>query len=456
MRFIIPYLGFIIALVIFTRYKSRGGSYFHLLATWLVLQNFIAMPLSKVVSSSALKVFLVGNEVFILLSLVLYYLTHQGAFRIYLVDLAALAFVFYCSSCLLLHNSGSAYIDIIALRMLILPFELYLFGRVLNLKVAEHRQVVRYLVILAVSISLFGFLERDVLPKNFWAKYGFMEYNKAKGLSWYWLQKDDQVPGSFFTYPLGTDYRVRRLVSFFADATLAGHFLSFPLLFLIFLGGSIIHNKILLWITRLIVSLGLILTICRGGILVVLLGIMLVMLQKRAMLMASAGVICLAIFLLTGIPQMFFSDNSVKNHLAGLKEGVNSVLEAPLGHGLGTAGNFPRELGDDKRSIEVRESYLGNLVHQLGVPAFLLWLIFWAFIAHAFYKPKISRSLYPYAQALGAGILCTALAAVFSESAFALTASGLYLIMVGSLVGSIKMRYSISVNGKAYGILSQR
>lgn len=114
-------------------------------------------------------------------------------------------------------------------------------------------------------------------------------------------------------------------------------------------------------------------------------------------------------------------------HLRGLTSGLEEMLHAPLGRGLGAAGNWSRDPGVGG------ESTVGVLSAQLGVPGFILFLAFFAAVIVSLVRAA-SRDGHPLpnvALALGGALFGLFLVSWVSESASGLLGNAFYLLFAG-------------------------
>jgi hypothetical protein len=114
-------------------------------------------------------------------------------------------------------------------------------------------------------------------------------------------------------------------------------------------------------------------------------------------------------------------------HLGGLTSGLEEMLERPLGHGLGTAGNWSRSPGLGG------ESTVGVLSAQLGVPGFLLFVAFFGSVIAGLIQAAWRRED-PWADVtlvLAGALLGIFLVSWVSESASGLLGNAFYLLFAG-------------------------
>jgi hypothetical protein len=319
------------------------------------------------------------------------------------------------------------------------PVLLYLGGRMLVPLAGQLTQSLNLLVAIAIAVAVFGLVERFALGVGFWATTidaaTFYEQQVRSGLlpeNWTVIYRG--VPdGIFIALPL--EVPVRRLVSTFLEPTTLGTFLAFALILLLLvpgLGTELTANRKRLALAGvLILTLALVATLSRGGMLTVLAaGALFVgvrILQGRGSsqglpLLLGAAV---ALILSAGVAITTFSsfpgDEAVRSlletrgvsglaaepvssaepgdgappapdtqqpgeleeievhppgstaegaskHVDGLESGLDHMLGDPLGAGLGAAGNW-------SSSPEAGgESAVGVVAAQLGAAGLLLYL----------------------------------------------------------------------------------
>jgi hypothetical protein len=122
-------------------------------------------------------------------------------------------------------------------------------------------------------------------------------------------------------------------------------------------------------------------------------------------------------------------DVGVQAHVNGLNSGIKSMLDHPLGLGLGEAGGWSvaPEVGG--------ESAIGTIAAQLGVLGLALWLAFHAALIAALaigaYVRREDRQSSRLLLVLAAALLGLQITALFSESASGLLANAMYYLFAG-------------------------
>jgi len=410
-----------------------------------------------------------------------------------LADLLALAFLAVVA-CAFLYSSADLTPKLTYLRRFAAPVFLYLGGRLFLARDDQLRESVRLALVVVTAVALFGLVERFLLDISFWqdqveATTFYSKQAEAGLIPSSWLFVFHGVPdGVFISLPL--EVPVRRLVSTFLEPTTLGSFLAFGLLVLMLTpwpfgkGGRALTAAL-----SLLLAVALVATVSRGAMLVVLAGVAVffalrVLAGSRrpaewrgfvvvlpVLLLLSFGV-ALTTFSFSNFPEgkdrlqdvlvssaiSGFDDNhpvtepgsavavqadggaqhppgstaeGASSHLAGLRTGMEDMLDDPLGRGLGTSGNWAEAPGSSG------ESMMGTLASQLGLAGLVLWSAFLAsvlavLVQASFRARKLGRLFWAELfLALAAAFFGLHVSSYFSESASGLLGNALYFLFAG-------------------------
>lgn len=307
-------------------------------------------------------------------------------------------------------------------RNFIMPILAFYLGRLLYPEEIEIRNIVKFLLNFAVITSLIGFIEfflinDDVLfdfinlPEVYYAKIGLRT-----------------IPGTLFTR-IG-EFRSRRLISIFYDPITAGFFFTVTFVY------AVQYKKI---VYSIIIGLALFLTFHKASwaIAVFYIGIIFSERLKRnifRILIYSSfigGFVALAYILIEIIP------SSATVHFIGLRSGIQSAINFPLGNGLGSGGYFSWMYGvtsSNKYAYQLgSESGIGSIGYQLGLLGLILY-IFWLYFITIDIRNKIKsiESIWLKKYSLTTFALVFSYFFIFSLSENALSIYNNYIIFISS------------------------
>ncbi|MEZ4485091.1 MAG: hypothetical protein R2864_11040 [Syntrophotaleaceae bacterium] len=366
------------------------------------------------------------------------------------VDWAAVLF-FACHFFYFFKSSSGIFSRVVSFREGFMVVAFYAIGRLLPLSKEKMPNYFKSILLLALPVCLFGFIERFCFGGGTWRVIGSEAYMIAKfGADNPGTITLDGIPLQWFTY-VGMD-PVRRMVATIGDSTSLSRFLSLPVLILVYfrlfkknsiIAGPISFSLFLVFGTSLVLSLG------RGGQLISMGGIFLLYLVKYPRLTVAGGIpLVVVVFLKTALFDI--QSGSAIRHMAGLVSGIASLLRNPLGHGLGASGQMAVLYG---ASIEekVSESYLGSLGYQMGLPGVLayllfgfaaLWTLFRVYRQNSYMRKEVgfdSRAILLGFSVTG-GIFFTSF---LSNSAIAPISAGLSLIYCGWVISAFTQDHSL-------------
>lgn len=193
----------------------------------------------------------------------------------------------------------------------------------------------------------------------------------------------------------------------------------------------------------LINVLGLILTVGKGGMFIIgltsmfVIGykILLTFFKKINHIFLSRLcilLVCFGMFVLIKIYLIKFPYSSVVPHFWGIENGIKSVLQNPLGHGLGTGGNMAY-LSGTKYVNNGSESGLMTILYQIGIVGFIFFVKTFLSLLDFNENSSIDKKLFNmflFVKYIPVAILITAL---FQENTFVPQCITYYMIFVGGV-----------------------
>ncbi|HTE22538.1 MAG TPA: O-antigen ligase family protein [Candidatus Limnocylindria bacterium] len=247
---------------------------------------------------------------------------------------------------------------------------------------ADHRQLVKFVLVISTIVCVLGLLQW-FLPKDILKHFG---YSQALG-----------VKPNFF---INEDPALPRIFATFRDPNSFGAYLIIPILLLVQLIQKQ-KNKVLLCGLLVLHLIVLYLSFSRGAWLglAVGLGMVLVMSHRQKtvhilkwywpVLAVGLLVLYFAAYSVRGT-QSFRSIvlkaddknaaaalDSDEYHLRFIKEGVQGVVDKPLGHGPGTAGIVSiRNRGNQ----QLTENYYVQIAYEVGVVGLAVFVAIWLFV----------------------------------------------------------------------------
>lgn len=429
----------VLVLVIAWNARRQPFFVFTVILFWLLLQNIVLAPLSKLLAPSTIRL-LIGTKELLFLLIALSSVLHfggrliirgKGGFVVLWSDIIGLCFILILIVAFVRSGgypflSRAAYLRSYA----ILPL-CYFIGRSLPLEEKGLERAFRLTVRAAVFLSVFGFVELMLMNDSFWKKAGIVEFYAAKGME-AWVGA-----GRFFANWHSWDFGfpLRRMISLILEPTTLGEFLALATLLAAFSGLFIgLKRSVML----LILLLGLVYCFGKGGWVIFMVGTFMIVLKTNKRLAVGLGVL----FLVFGILFIYYniqSKGAVPIHVRGFSEGVRSAVHHPLGTGLGSGGVYSA-LFALKRSLPAKESTLGSMLVQTGLPGTLAYVLF--FFALIIQLSRLARPDAPSpdlspvrlaARALSGCLAGIFLVTFFSESAVGVIGTGVFLVIAGSL-----------------------
>jgi hypothetical protein len=225
------------------------------------------------------------------------------------------------------------------------------------------------------------------------------------------------------------------MISLILEPTTLGEFLAAATLLAAFSGLFIGLKKSGM---LLILLCGLVYCFGKGGWVIFMVGTFMIVLKTNKRLAAGLGVLFL-VFCIFFIYYNIQSNGAISIHVRGFTEGIRHVAQHPFGTGLGTGGVYSA-LYAMKRSLPGKESTLGSMLVQTGLPGTLAYVLF--FFALIVQLSRLARpdanSSAPAPVGLAARAVSGCLAGIilvtfFSESAVGVIGTGVFLVLAGIL-----------------------
>jgi hypothetical protein len=266
---------------------------------------------------------------------------------------------------------------IASFRQLSIPFIFYMFGRSIRLNNGEFIEIIKCFVYICLVSVIFGLVQVLSGPalfqafgmKNYMAlKYGFVQY--INGF---------YVPSSMMSFDLYqyTGQYIYRMASFLVDPVILAQLLALALLLIFFDKNREITNKKTAKMWTALMSVGLILTMGKGGIVIAVLCFVYFFGKKTkenkaVSLLAYVVIAMICIVLIMNAS----SGSSISNHFAGLTDSIEVFKNYPLGKGIGTEGNQALAYRRNESNEVSGESFVGALIAQMGIVGLLIYGVF--------------------------------------------------------------------------------
>jgi hypothetical protein len=316
-------------------------------------------------------------------------------------------------------------------QLLIIPL-LTLYGACFTER-TELRYVWTIMLAMLIAVCLSGYLERFVLfdsQEQFWRAAGIGPYMHMKGFG-AWAFGPWGLPGNFYSTDLLSvlGVPVRRMASvLISEPTLLGQLLVLPFLYSWFARR---------WIWAAFFGIAILCAVSKGGLLGCVLGLGCWSYQRRGSAVKKVLIPVAMAGLGLGLVVLVRSGmvGSMALHFRGLATNVLSMIQHPLGKGIGGAGNFAvlaAESGGSGNAVQSLatsgESYVGTVIGQLG----FVGLAAYVGLGWWLWRLRVDPGK-PIEEAVKFGALATLVMGVASESAISYVGSGYIFALVGFL-----------------------
>lgn len=408
------------------------------LLIWLSIERFVVAAFAPTLDPDTLRLMLGYKELFFpILGLALLpnvpRAWHDAPNQVRVVDCLAVAFGLIILVAFVVSPAPMMERLVYARRLVLLPL-VYGVARLLPWDLGSLRAVTRMVILAALAVALFGFMERFVAEGLIWREWiPAAYYYHLSSLAGLTAQGSDfpllGLPVTFWDFTAGLPER--RLVSTFLEATTLSSFLALgavvavatvrPLAWGITVGG--------------VIGLAGYLTLGKAGWLIMALGVGYVLVATRVQRVrepAWLGSMAVAVIISLAIISIFLeasgSTTGALAHFEGLRQGIRAVLDAPLGHGLGIGGNFGS-------GTVAAESTFGVIMVQIGLVGLLVWAAW--ILAVAFNCATIGRRVRGeplLGLALAAATVAFFATAAYTESAGGFLGNWIYALLPAALL----------------------
>lgn len=290
--------------------------------------------------------------------------------------------------------------ELFALRHHLLPVAAYALGRLLTLDRRWWRRIGLTVVGLACAVATWGLVDVYLVPLQWWRDSGVPGwFGEQLGLVYECLSG---LPENWILNTGDEEHPVRRLVSTLLSPLASAYLLVVALLLL-----AAIRPRRLTVAAGAVAYVGLLWTHTRAAFVGLAVGLLVLAVVRRrwepAVLAGGSVVVAAALVAVfptigpgasytateraclranaaeEGAPSEGSSltgdDSSTRSHLRNLRDGIETVLRHPQGHGLGNAGVVALRTGVDVKAGESTYTEIGVDTGLLGLVAFVGWLV---------------------------------------------------------------------------------
>ncbi|WP_191556620.1 hypothetical protein [Metabacillus idriensis] len=367
------------------------------------------------------------------------------------IDLVSILFIFYVLLVSIWLGDANTFTKVASLRQVLIPFLFYFLGKHIILTGTNLEILWKRIVKFGVVIVLFGLFESFVIP-TFWMDveiYNF--FFEKRGPEF--LTMVNGLPSNFYTSDFVSivGEPVRRMASFVANPPVLAHILGYLAVFTLFTRKHLKRSSLVLFI----LSAGVFLTLGKGGIITLAVGVIFYILFMMKKPFLTYLVCCFGFFgAVLYIKKVIDEGLSAVDHIFGFTNSLMLGLQHPLGSGLGTVGNLSEVYNSNVTVSEGggAESFLGLVVGQFGIIGFTLFSLF--FILTFFRLIKLMKSnsnnefYYSILASLAAVIFAIFLTAFLTESAISFTSAGIPVLLSSILINNGKKLSEFQSNFK--------
>lgn len=395
---------------------------------FILFQNIFLIITANYFDIITTPIMILSKELMIYLCVLLGIATKFRFRNINSIDIISILFIILLGVAFFSSDS-ELFAKMTSVRQLMLPIIFFLFGYYLNIDTLSLKKVIKLIVGISTVISIIGLFEVCLIRDYLWTMTPIYQFNFNKGTLFPFY---NDVPLNFYTWDYAdiVGSAVRRLVSIFADplATAGFLFLGFVLANTLKHRMKNIKSKL---IEELILIAGL-LTLSKGYFLS--LSVFIIMRIFRNIFGKNISFIFISLlsgsvllFSVVSLLATILPSSSIGIHYNGFVNGIESA--GFLGTGLGMAGVLTSKLAE-MEGVEVRESYIGVLVNQMGFLGLIVFVMFFCIIIWKLLKKyKQTNSILYYN--MSSIIIAVLYQACFSESSIGIISTGLYFILAG-------------------------
>ena len=409
------------------------------LMVWLTIERFAVAAISPLMDSGALKAVLAYKELFFPLLLLIglpriLVVWREAPRSLRVVDLLAVGFCLVVLVGVVLSPAPATERILYARRLTILPV-VYLGVRLMPWQPADARPLLYVVALAAASAAVFGLVERlagetliwrQLIPAAFYYHQSALADLSARGTDFPYLG----LPVTFWQFS-ASGLPERRLVSTFLEATTLASFLALGTLLM----ATTLRRSVVGLALVAVTGAATILTLSKAGWATLAVGFAYLVViaviprlrEPRWLLSMAAGVVGGLIVLAVAVEASGATTGALA-HFTGLKQGIESVLVTPFGHGVGIGGNFgATDVG--------AESTFGVMLVQMGAIGLVLWSAWLLGLAVAcgMFAGEWDGSRLVMA-AMSAALIAFFATAALTESAGGLLGNWLYPFVAGALV----------------------
>lgn len=386
-----------------------------------VFQNIVLITFAPYVNSRETLTIIIMKEIVVYSICIIYFLKYR-LIKFSLQDFTAIGFGIIAAINIL--RAPSLRLSIVALRQITVIVTCYYFGKGTTQKNSKAiKKMLESIVFWGSLVCILGFI-LYFCTDQFWLRIGFEEYwgNKTSGEKSYNFV-------NFYTYDLG--FRMKRLVSIFAEPLSCAHFLGigFVTLFVVHVKAS---NYIIL---KIIYIIALIMGLTKASIFLIASVVLIVNYSKiksrkvkRIFAFLCALVALLGMVVLNDYASGLSKATSIGNHFNAFLHGVTNI--SLLGSGLGTTGYNANIMGLTDYDRGFDESFFSLCSAQLG----LLGTLF----LYSFIVLGILQNLNIYQKTGNKYVLVSIILlfevmseSLFSASSVSMLGTGLYFALAG-------------------------
>ena len=365
-----------------------------LLIAWLPLQTPLALIVFQYGHAETIaRAMLLAKDAFTILLIAYFFVRYWRRLRFYWFDWAAIGYVALIGVYSIVPWLLGSHISFLAVaasaRELAVPVELYALGRLSLAGGADVRWLVRWFLAVAAVAAAFTLFEYLFLPVSFWSSTMDLPtfVRVVQGVS-----NAHTIWDLSILTRLGTDniYGFPRAIGPFTHPVGTGHYFVLPLVlsvasFYQSLNQNRRREAVVLAALAVLFTGAVLAPISRGSWLAVGLAVVLCSLIYRRRAIIVIGLVITAAVLIM-VPPLRYSivsvfngtDSSSKDHASALDKGITTVLQNPLGLGVGESDQFGQVLstGDSAGAGVGENMYITLLVSvgPLGFLAFVAWM----------------------------------------------------------------------------------
>lgn len=393
--------------------KYRDLKSLKFLTIVLMMQNILSLFSSNVLSGQLAQLMILYKDI-ILWGVVILYALSSLKIKISIVPLLLFGLYIFTE---LFQGAVDVYTKLVCFRQLVTPVVLVIYGRALRLNYDEIVDYTIFVVKLGFYQAIFGLIERFILGDEFWLAINISALFENKGFSKWVLSG---LPGNYYSYDFyySIGDSIKRLVGVTTDPLLTVHYLALCLVILIFSSKNEYANSNIMYIILLVAT---ILTLSKGGLLIIVVAYIYKASMKNKILAYMCGIIAMSVLFIIIQSDLL---RTIAIHILGVTSAFVNV--SLFGQGLGTSGNLA-SLGAG--SLTAGESFWGMILGQIGIVGLILFC-FMIYVASKF-SLKYNKGNICYATV--AYVVAVMIEGILSESAINYVGSGCGFILLGLL-----------------------